>query len=83
MYIAASQGQTTPLSAGTSSHFGHLLQVSKKSILSLISNNFFMILYMYIAPGQGLTTPWGDKMLMSIGTSSPFSHLLQVSKRSF
>ena len=20
---------------------------------------FFMILYMYIAPGQGLTTPWG------------------------
>ena len=26
----------------------------------MISYNFFMILYMYTAPGQGLTTPWGQ-----------------------
>ena len=43
--------------------------------------HFFMILYMYIAPGQGLTTPW-DKILMSSGTPCHFGHLLQVSKKS-
>ena len=31
----------------------------KKKLWSLILYIFFMILYMYIAPGQGLTTPWG------------------------
>ena len=35
---------------------------------------------MYIAPGQGLTTP-GDKILMSTGTSCHFGHLLQVKKK--
>ena len=64
MYIAGGQGQTTPgdkilMSTETSCHFHHLLQVSKKSLWSLILYIFFMILYMYIAPGQGLTTPWG------------------------
>ena len=95
----------------TTCHFGHLLQVSKKSLSSLILYNyfhyfihvyslgagadnplgmkfwcqrnilslrsfvaslkknlfevwfytfFFMILYMYIAPGQGQTAPWGQ-----------------------
>ena len=48
------------MSTETSCHFGHLLQVPKKSIWSLILYNFFMILYMYIAPGQGLTTLWGQ-----------------------
>ena len=33
---------------------------------------------MYVAPGQGLTTPWGWN-LMSTGTSCHFGHLLQVS----
>ena len=66
MYIATGQGRTTPgdkhlMSTETSCHFGPLLQVSKKSLWSLILLIFFffMILYMYIAPGQGLTTPWG------------------------
>ena len=36
-----------------------------------------MILYMYIAPGQGLTTPWGQN-LMSTVTSCHFGHLLHV-----
>ena len=66
MYIAAGQGQTTPgdkflMSTKTSCHFSYLLQVSKKSLWSLILYNFFHDLYMYIhvAPGQGLTTPRG------------------------
>ena len=65
MDIAAGQGQTTTgdkilMSTETSCHFAHLLQVSKNSLSSLILYNiFFMILYMYIAPGQSLTTPWG------------------------
>ena len=35
---------------------------------------------MYIAAGQGQTTP-GDKILMSKETSSHFGHLLQVYKK--
>ena len=41
---------------------------------------FFTFLYMYIAPGQGLTTP-GDKILKSTETSCHFGHLPQVSKK--
>ena len=37
---------------------------------------------MYIAAGQGQTTP-GDKILMSTETSCHFSHLLQVLKNLF
>ena len=37
---------------------------------------------MYIATGQGQTTP-GDKILMSTETSCHFSHLLQVLKNLF
>ena len=40
-----------------------------------------MILYMYIAPGQGQKTP-GDKLLMSTESSYHFDHLLQVSNKS-
>ena len=65
MNIATGQGQTTPgdkilMSTETSCHFGHLLQVLKKSLWSLILYNFFMILYMYIDPGQGQTAPRGQ-----------------------
>ena len=68
MYIAPRQGLTTPwgrhfMSTGTSCHFGHLLQVSKKSLLkSWLYTIFFMILYMFIAPGQvqGQTVPRGQ-----------------------
>ena len=61
MYKAAGQGQTTPwdrirMSTETSCQFATSL---KKSNWSLILYNFFMILYMYIAPGQGLTNSWG------------------------
>ena len=32
--------------------------LEKSSLKSDFIQFFFMILYMYIAPGQGLTTPW-------------------------
>ena len=49
------------MSTGTSCHFGHLLQVLKKiSLKSDFMQFFFMILYMYIAPGQGQTAPRGQ-----------------------
>ena len=35
------------------------------------------LLYMYIAPGQGQTTPWGQ-MLMSTESPYHFAHLLEV-----
>ena len=48
------------MSTGTSCQFGHLLQVLKKIFLkSDFIHFFFMILYMYIAPGQGQTAPRG------------------------
>ena len=40
-----------------------------------------MLLYMYIAPGQLQTTPWGQ-MLMSTESPYHFAHLLQVLKQS-
>ena len=43
-------------------HFGHMFQVSKKiSLKSDFIHFFFMILYMYIALGQGQTTPRGQR----------------------
>ena len=43
-------------------HFTHLLQVSKKSLFSLILYNFFHDLtHIYIAPGQGAYSPQGTK----------------------
>ena len=39
--------------------FAHMLQVSKWYLRNLILYTFLMILYMYIAPGQGQKTPWG------------------------
>ena len=61
MYIAPRQGwqclgDEIFMSTGTSYHFGHMLQVSKKSLWSLIWI-LFIILYMYIALGQGQTAP--------------------------
>ena len=49
------------MSTGTSCHFGHLLQVLKKIFLKSDFMQFFlMILYMYIASGQGQTAPRGQ-----------------------
>ena len=40
--------------------FAHILQVTNWPLQNLILYTFFMILYMYIAPGQGQTAPWGQ-----------------------
>ena len=91
MYIAAGQGQTTPgdkilMSTETSCHFSHSLQVSKKSLWSLILYNFFfMILYMYIhvAPGQGLTTPKGQNFYVNRNILSLWSFVASCKKNLF
>ena len=41
-------------------HFARLFQVSTISLKSDFMHIFFMLLYMYIAPGQGQTTPLGQ-----------------------
>ena len=65
MHIAQGHGQTIPwgqmlISTESLYHFAHLLQVLKQSFSSLILNTFLMLLYTYIAPGQGQTTPLGQ-----------------------
>ena len=40
--------------------FVHMLQVSKWSLRNLILYPFLMILYIFIATGQGQKTPWGQ-----------------------
>ena len=40
--------------------FAYMLQVLKWSLRNLILNPFLMILYMYIAPGQGQKSPLGQ-----------------------
>ena len=66
MYIAAGQGQTYPgdkilMSTETSCHFGHLLQVSKKSLWSLILYNFFHDCIHVYSPRAGADNPLGTK----------------------
>ena len=64
MYIAPGQGQTVPR--------GHNFDVNRKalSIFSFVASfkeislksdfiHFYVIVYMFIAPRQGLTTSWG------------------------
>ena len=46
------------MSTRTPCHFGHLLQVSKESLRSLILYHFFMILY---SPRAGVDSPQGTK----------------------
>ena len=47
------------MSTGTSCHFGHLLQVSKKSLLSLILYKFFHEFIHVYSPGAGADNPRG------------------------
>ena len=66
MYTAGGQGQITPeakilMSTETSCHFGHLLQVSKKSLRSLILYDFFHDFIHVCSPGAGADNPLGTK----------------------
>ena len=49
------------MSIGTSCHFGHLLQVSKKSLWSLILFNFFHDFTHAYSPGAGADSHQGTK----------------------
>ena len=70
MYIAPGQGQTSPWqqnfdvnrnSISLCSFVASLKKISLKSdFLPFFIYTFLMILYMYIALGQGHTTPWGQ-----------------------
>ena len=66
MYVAAGQGQTTPgdrilMSTETACHFGHLLQVSKTSLLSLILYNLFHDFIHVYSPWAGRDMSQGTK----------------------
>ena len=68
---------------GTSYHFGHLLQVSKKiSLKSDFIQFFFMILCMYIAPGQRQTAPRGQSFDTNITALSLHSFVAIFKKMS-
>ena len=60
-------------------HFTHLLQVSKKSLWSLILYKFFHDLIHVYSPGAGGIQPLGDKVLMPAAISCHSGHLLLVS----
>ena len=72
------------MSTGTACHFGHLLQVSKKnSSKSDFIQFFFMILYMYIAPGQGQTAPRGQSFDFNRNVLSLQSFVASFKKKVF
>ena len=64
MYIATSQEQTIPREQNFDVNrnllpiWSFATSLKKNSLKSDFMQFFFMILKMYIAPGQGLTTPW-------------------------
>ena len=60
-------------------HFTRLLQVSKKSLWSLILYFFFHDLIHVYSTGVGGIQPPRDKVMMTIETSCHFGHLLRVS----
>ena len=69
MYIAPEQGQTTlcgqnpDVNRKALSLCPFVASLKKIPLKSDFIHNFFMFLYMYIAPGQGQTTPWGQNFL--------------------
>ena len=76
MYIALGQRHTE-----SPYHFDHLLQVSNKSLSTLLLYIFFNVFFqMDIALEQGQTTHC-DKILMSTERPCHFAHLLQGSKK--
>ena len=87
-YIAAGQGQTIPrdktlMSTETSCHFGHLLQVSNKSLWSLNLYKFFHDCIHVYSPGQGLTTPRGRNFYVNRNILSYRSFVASFKKISF
>ena len=85
MYITSGQllGREIFMSTGISFHFDRLLQVSKTSLRSLILYIFFMILYMYIALGQGQTALSGQSFDVNRNFLSLHSFVASLKKNVF
>ena len=90
MYIAAGQGQATPgdkilMSTETSCHFSHLLQVSKKSLWSLILYIFFHdFIHVYTcSPGAGADNPRGRNFYVNRNILSLWSFVASFKKNLF
>ena len=83
IHVAPGQGLTTPrgqnfyVNRNILSLWSFVASFKKNLFEVWFYAIFFMILYMYIAPGQGQTAP-GDKVLMSTEMSCHFIHLMQV-----
>ena len=71
------------MQAERSSHFDHWLHVSKNSYAIWFYAYFFMILYMYIALGQGQTAQFRAKILMSTGRPHHYVMCCQFKKNLF
>ena len=71
-------GRSTTDDGRTTQH-AYSISSPEDQWLSLVY--ILMLLYMYIAPGDGQTTHWGQ-MLMSTASPYHFAHLLQVLKQS-
>ena len=88
MYIAPGQRLTTPwdeilMSTGTSCHFGHLLQVSTKSLRSLILYNFFHDFIHVYNPGAGQTAPRVQKFYVNRKALSLYPFVASFKEISF
>ena len=88
MYIAPRQGLTTPwdeilMSTRTSCHFGHLLQVSTKSLRSLILYNFFHDFIHVYSPGAGQTAPRVQKFYVNRKALSLYPFVASFKEISF
>ena len=79
-------GADNPLGTKFSCSQGHLvlsvilLQVSKNISLKSDFIHFFMILYMYVTPGQGLTAPRGQSFDVNRNVSSLCSFVARLKK---
>ena len=88
MYIATGQGQTTPndkilTSTETWSLRSFATSLKTISLKSDFIQVFFMILYMYIDPGQGQTAPRGQSLDVNRNVLSLHSFAASLKKMSF
>ena len=71
------------MSTGTSCHFGHLLQVSKKSLRRLIFYIFFFHDFIHVySPGAGEDSPQGTKFDFNRNVLSLHSFVASFKKMS-
>ena len=76
MYTAPGQGQPTlcgqnpDVNRKALSLCPFVASLKKMSLKSEDLKKNFMFLYMYIAPGQGQTTPWGQNFYININLLS-------------